>query len=65
MLKRKLDKLRMRIIRDKRNHKLKLSQGGYIENVLERFRMKNEKLVSTPLAIHFKLRRCAPRHGKR
>ena len=57
--------LGMRITRDKKNHKLKLSQSEYIENVLERFRMKNEKLGSTPLAIHFKLRRCAPRHGKR
>ena len=32
-----------------------LSQGEYIENVLERFRMQNEKPVSTPLANHFKL----------
>ena len=32
-----------------------MSQGEYIENVLERFRMQNEKLVSTPLAINFKL----------
>jgi hypothetical protein len=32
-----------------------LSQGEYIEKVLERFRMKNEKPVSTPLASHFKL----------
>jgi hypothetical protein len=32
-----------------------LSQGEYIEKVLERFRMHNEKPVSTPLAINFKL----------
>jgi hypothetical protein len=32
-----------------------LYQGEYIEKVLERFRMQNEKLVITPLAIHFKL----------
>jgi hypothetical protein len=32
-----------------------LSQGEYIEKVLERFRMQNEKPVSTPLANHFKL----------
>jgi hypothetical protein len=31
--------LGMRITRDKKNHKLKLSQGEYIEKVLERFRM--------------------------
>ena len=47
--------LGMRIIRDKKNHKLALSQGEYIEKVLHRFRMKNAKPVSTPLAIHFKL----------
>jgi hypothetical protein len=32
-----------------------LSQGEYIEKVLERFRMQNAKPVSTPLANHFKL----------
>jgi hypothetical protein len=47
--------LGMRITRDKKNHKLTLSQGEYIEKVLERFRMQNEKPVSTPLASHFKL----------
>ena len=47
--------LGMRITRDKKNCKLTLSQGEYTEKVLERFRMKNAKLVSTPLAIHFKL----------
>jgi len=45
----------MRIPRDRKNHKLTLSQGEYIEKVLERFRMQNAKPVSTPLAIHFKL----------
>ena len=29
----------MRITRDKKNHKLTLSQGEYIEKVLERLRM--------------------------
>ena len=66
MLKRKLAKsfamkdlgaakqiLGMRITRDMKNCKLTLSQGEYIEKVLERFRMQNEKLVSAPLAIHF------------
>ena len=45
----------MRIKRDMKNRKLTLSQGEYIEKVLERFRMQNGKLVSTPLANHFKL----------
>jgi hypothetical protein len=47
--------LGMRITRDRKNHKLTLSLGEYIEKVLERFRMQNAKPVSTPLAIHFKL----------
>ena len=45
----------MRITRDRKNRKLTLSQGEYIQKVLERFRMQDEKLVSTPLANHFKL----------
>ena len=45
----------MRITRDKKNRKLTLSQGEYIEKVLEMFRMHNEKPVSTPLENHFKL----------
>jgi hypothetical protein len=47
--------LGMRITRDRKNHKLTLSQGEYIEKVLERFRMQNAKLVSTPLVSHLKL----------
>ena len=47
--------LGMRIARDRKNRKLTFSQGEYIKKVLERFRMKNEKPVSTPLANHFKL----------
>jgi len=47
--------LGMRITRDKKNRKLTLSQGEYIEKVLERFKMQNSKPVNTPLAIHFKL----------
>ena len=47
--------LGMRITRDGKNRKLTLSQGEYTEKVLERFRMQNEKLISTPLVIHFKL----------
>ena len=45
----------MRILRDKKNKKLWLSQEKYIEKVLERFNMGSSKLVSTPLAGHFKL----------
>ena len=42
----------MRITRDMKNHKLTLSQGEYIEKVLERFRMQNEnQLVHICLAI--------------
>jgi hypothetical protein len=44
--------LGMRMTRDRKNRKLTLSQGEYIEKLLERFRMKNTKLVSTPLANH-------------
>src|ERR1700678_3618653 len=47
--------LGMKITKDRKNRKLTLSQGEYTENVLERFRMQNAKLVSTPLASHFKL----------
>jgi hypothetical protein len=47
--------LGMRITRDRKNHKLTLSQGEYIEKVLERFIMHNAKPISTPLEIHFKL----------
>ena len=47
--------LGMRITRDRKNHKLTLSQGEYIEKVLQRFRMQNAKPVSTPLSSHFKL----------
>jgi hypothetical protein len=45
----------MIITRDRKNHNLTLSQGEYIEKVLERFRMQNEKPISTPLANHLKL----------
>jgi hypothetical protein len=47
--------LGMRIRRDRKNTKLTLSQGECIKKVLERFKMQNEKLISTPLASHFKL----------
>ena len=47
--------LGMRITRDRKHRKLTLSQCEYIEKVLERFRLQNEKPVSTPFANHFKL----------
>ena len=47
--------LGMRITRDRKNRKLTLSQSEYIEKVLERFKMQDAKLVSTPLDNHFKL----------
>jgi hypothetical protein len=47
--------LGMRLTRDRKNCKLTLSRGEYIEKVLERFKMKNAKPVSTPLDINFKL----------
>ena len=56
--------LSMRIIRDMKNCKLTLSQGEYIEKMLQRFRMKNENPVSTPLDIRFKPRICVPRHKR-
>ncbi|KAE8708629.1 Cyclic nucleotide-gated ion channel 1 [Hibiscus syriacus] len=47
--------LGMEICRDRDSRKLRLSQRGYVEKMLERFAMSSAKLVSTPLANHFKL----------
>ena len=47
--------LGMRITRDRKNRKLTMCQNEYIEKVLKRFNMQNEKQVSTPFASHFKL----------
>ncbi|RVW94385.1 Retrovirus-related Pol polyprotein from transposon TNT 1-94 [Vitis vinifera] len=47
--------LGMRIIRDKANGTLKLSQSAYVKKVLSRFNMNEAKPVSTPLGSHFKL----------
>ena len=47
--------LGMQILRDRKARKLWLSQEQYVEQVLERFNMKNTKSVSTPLANNFKL----------
>ena len=47
--------LGMRIIRDKANGTLKLSQSEYVKKVLSRFNINEAKPVSTPLGSHFKL----------
>lgn len=47
--------LGMRISRDMRNKKLKLSLAEYKENVLNRFNMGYAKPVGIPLASHFRL----------
>ncbi|RVW12443.1 Retrovirus-related Pol polyprotein from transposon TNT 1-94 [Vitis vinifera] len=47
--------LGMRIIRDKVNGTLKLSQSEYVKKVLSMFNMNEAKPVSTPLRSHFKL----------
>ena len=48
--------LAMKIRSDKKNGSVWLTQKSYLNKVLERFGMKDKtKLVSTPLALHFKL----------
>ena len=47
--------LDMRIIRDKANDTLKLSQLEYVKKVLSRFNINEAKPMSTPLSSHFKL----------
>ena len=44
----------IRIIRDKANGTLNLSQSEYVKKVLNKFNMNEAKLVSTPLYSHFK-----------
>ena len=43
--------LGMKIIRDKANGTLKLSQSEYVKKVLNKFNMNETKPVSTPLGI--------------
>ena len=45
----------MRIIRDKANGTLKLSQSEYVKKILNGFNMNEIESVSTPLGSHFKL----------
>lgn len=47
--------LSVRIHKDKANGTLKLSHAEYVKKVLKRFSMDGAKLVSTPLASHFRL----------
>ena len=47
--------LGMKIVRDRQNKKLWLSQERYIERVIRRFDIQKAKPVSVPLAHHFKL----------
>jgi hypothetical protein len=45
----------MEIHIDMKNGKLWLSQQNYVEKIILRFGMNNVKLVTIPLASHFKL----------
>src|SRR5262249_12068973 len=45
----------MRIIHDRKSHRLWLSQERYLEKVLERFNMSKARPVYSPLAGHFRL----------
>ena len=47
--------LGMKILRVKAKRLLYLSQSGYIQKILERFGMKEAKLVALLLARHFNL----------
>ena len=47
--------LGMEMLQHRKVGKLWLSQERYIEQMLERFNMKDSKPVSTPFANHFKL----------
>lgn len=47
--------LGMHIIRDRDSRTLFLSQIEYVEKVLNRFKMKDSKPISTPLSAHFRL----------
>jgi hypothetical protein len=47
--------LGMRIIRDRANSTLKISQAKYVKKILSRFSMDEAKSISTPLGSHFKL----------
>ena len=56
--------LGMEITCDRKNRILWLSQESYVEQILERFNMKEAKLVTMPLGGHFKLSRKSCRSTK-
>lgn len=57
--------LAMHITRDRESKKLWFSQESYTKKVLQRFHMDKAKMVSTPLASHFRLStRQAPSNDK-
>ena len=47
--------LGINILRDRNANKKWLSQEKYIKKVLQRFNMKNARIVSYPFANHFRL----------
>ena len=47
--------LGIRIVRDRGERLIHLSQEKYIEKILQRFHMDKSKVASTPLASHFRL----------
>ena len=57
--------LGMKIIRDKANGILKLSQTEYVKKILSKFNMNEVKPVSTPLGSHFRLSKNSHRRKKK
>ncbi|GJW05230.1 retrotransposon protein, putative, ty1-copia subclass [Tanacetum coccineum] len=47
--------LGMEIVRDRGSRTLKVSQSGYLQKILNNYRMDNSKSVSVPLGAHFKV----------
>ncbi|GKF64149.1 retrovirus-related pol polyprotein from transposon TNT 1-94 [Tanacetum coccineum] len=47
--------LGMEIIRDRGSRTLKVSQSGYVQKILNNYRLDNGKSVSMPLGVHFKV----------
>nr|GEX62795.1 putative reverse transcriptase domain-containing protein [Tanacetum cinerariifolium] len=43
------------IVRDRGSRTLKVSQSGYVQKILNNYRLDNGKLVSVPLGAHFKV----------
>ncbi|GKA08192.1 retrovirus-related pol polyprotein from transposon TNT 1-94 [Tanacetum coccineum] len=47
--------LGMEIVKDRGSRTLKVSQSGYVQKILNNYRMNNGKSVSMPLRAHFKV----------